>query len=95
MGRTVLNMQAAIQSLQDQVQALHGGLGEARGGIRALGAEIQEGTRQFVGRMRLQEQRFTAMMDVVDRSLRPVPTREEFEELRARVEALEGRPPAA
>lgn len=60
-----------------------------------LWGEMAENNRQMVGRMRLMEERFRAVIEAVqDRLANAVPM-ERILELETRVEALERRPPAA
>ncbi len=78
-------------------------MGDVANHIEAQGRETAERLRQVEGRMRLTEERFTSMMQAVThehqrirRSIAELRAEvEALQDLPARVEALERRPPAA
>lgn len=70
-----------------------------RQGMESMGREMDERFNQLAGRMKLQEQRVSAVLQAVDSALavyETAPTQADLEEIRARLDRLEqDRPPAA
>ncbi len=88
-------LDARIDEVKGSLEEVKLALERVTFSVDKMGAEIQEGNRQVVGRMRLLEERFRAVIEAVQNEMKDKASRHELLELARRLEALEKRPPAA
>jgi hypothetical protein len=81
--------------LDERINEVRSSVDTLRASVDKMGGEIQEGHRQMLGRMRLLEERFRAMIEAVQAEMGDKVTRSELKAVLARLEALENKPPAA